>query len=113
MNQPPPLQAIKKLPKEITQLVDKGNFIIAIQTWAKKQGLTLEQAKTDIDAYEAWRNAQQSQQPKNDFNQLTDHVTASLKSHGIKKMLPRWAKLLLVLVGIGLVGIIFFRYINR
>ena len=40
------------LPAHIKQLVDKKNYVIAIKTHAQEQGISLDEAKQQIDAYE-------------------------------------------------------------
>ncbi len=94
------------LPPHIRQLVEKNNFVIAIKTLAQEQGISLEEAKAQIDAYE---NQQKSQsKPTDDFQPLVQSLDNHLKQQNIKlPLLPYWAKRLLILLFIILIFGIF------
>ena len=51
------------LPSHIKQLVDKKNYVIAIKTHAQEQGISLDEAKQQIYAYENQALAANSQTP--------------------------------------------------
>ena len=72
------------LPSHIKQLVDKKNYVIAIKTHAQEQGISLDEAKQQIDAYENQALAANGQTPS------TAHPvpSARLKS----KALAHWHK---------------------
>lgn len=55
-------QNTPKLPKEIAQMVEKNNLVLAIKTLVAQENLTFDEAKNRIDAFEA--HLKSSQQEK-------------------------------------------------
>ncbi|WP_395144213.1 hypothetical protein ACF3NV_09395 [Moraxella atlantae] len=89
------------LPAHIRQLVDKKNYVIAIKTHAQEQGMSLADAKAQIDAYE------HSQAPvpvqtktavqHNGIEHLRRGVDQHLTDHNIRlPWLKRWQKRVLI-----------------
>nr|WP_312384024.1 MULTISPECIES: hypothetical protein [unclassified Moraxella] len=106
------------LPSHIKQLVDKKNYVIAIKTHAQEQGISLDEAKQQIDAYESQALAANSQTPptaplapsaetkEQGFSTLTQGLDNHLKQENIKvPLIPRWvwrvSVIILVMVLIG------------
>ena len=106
------------LPNHIKQLVDKKNYVIAIKTHAQEQGISLDEAKQQIDAYESQALAANSQTPptahraasvetkEQGFGTLTQGLDNHLKQENIKvPLIPRWvwrvSVIILVMVLIG------------
>lgn len=92
------------LPAHIRQLVDKKNYVIAIKTHAQEQGMSLEQAKAQIDAYEQSQTTAQPQPPhaatqptKNAVGQLQHGLDQHLADNNIRlPWLKRWQKRVLI-----------------
>lgn len=111
------------LPAHIKQLVDKKNYVIAIKTHAQEQGISLDEAKTQIDAYENQALAGKGQTmpitnttpstvtKEQGFNTLTQGLDNHLKQENIKlPLLPRWVKRVSLIVLVMLiVGWLFYR----
>ncbi|MGL5252414.1 MAG: hypothetical protein ACRC7U_04650 [Moraxella sp.] len=108
------------LPKHIRQLVDKHNYVIAIKTHAQEQGISLEQAKQDIDRYE---QSQLTDEPSgidtpaatdSGFDNLKKGLDNHLAQEGITvPLIPRWVKRVAIIVMIALViGLVFYRLIE-
>lgn len=106
------------LPSHIKQLVDKKNYVIAIKTQAQEQGISLDEAKQQIDAYENQVLAANSKTPptahpapsvetkEQGFGILTQGLDNHLKQENIKvPLIPRWvwrvSVIILVMVLIG------------
>ena len=106
------------LPSHIKQLVDKKNYVIAIKTHAQEQGISLDEAKQQIDAYENQALEVNSQTPstahpapstetrEQGFSTLTQGLDNHLKQGNIKvPLIPRWvwrvSVIILVMVLIG------------
>lgn len=90
-----------KLPRDIRQLVDKGNFVIAIKELSSQKNISLEEAKALIDQYEADNSSDDTSQQKQDtesipseeqgFSKLTSSVTHAIESEGVSaRVLPKW-----------------------
>ena len=107
------------LPSHIKQLVDKKNYVIAIKTHAQEQGISLDDAKPQIEAYENQALAAKTQTPstvhpapsaetkEQGFSTLTQGLDNHLKQENITlPLLPRWVKrvsviiLVMVLIGV-------------
>ena len=107
------------LPSHIKQLVDKKNYVIAIKTHAQEQGISLDEAKQQIDAYENQALAAKTQTPstvhpapsaetkEQGFSTLTQGLDNHLEQENITlPLLPRWVKrvsviiLVMVLMGV-------------
>ena len=107
------------LPSHIKQLVDKKNYVIAIKTHAQEQGISLDEAKQQIDAYDNQALAAKTQTPptahpapsletkEQGFSTLTQGLDNHLKQENITlPLLPRWVKrvsviiLVMVLMGV-------------
>ena len=52
----------KKLPKSVIIMVEKGNLVMAIKTLAADESISMEEAKSRIDEYEAAIKTKQQQQ---------------------------------------------------
>ena len=106
------------LPSHIKQLVYKKNYVIAIKTHAQEQGISLDEAKQQIDAYENQALAANNQTPPTappapsvetkgqGFSTLTHGLDNHLKQENIKvPLIPRWvwrvSVIILVMVLIG------------
>lgn len=106
------------LPSHIKQLVDKKNYVIAIKTHAQEQGISLDEAKQQIDAYENQVLAANSQTSPTappapsvetkgqGFSTLTQGLDNHLEQENIKvPLIPRWvwrvSVIILVMVLIG------------
>ena len=76
------------LPPHIRQLVDKNNFVIAIKTLSQEQNISLDQAKTLIDDYEASRKSSQPHPAKPNtptaFTTLNQNLDTHLTQENIK-----------------------------
>ena len=111
------------LPSHIKQLVDKKNYVIAIKTHAQEQGISLDEAKQQIDAYENQALAANSQTPptahpapsagakEQGFSTLTQGLDNHLKQENITlPLLPRWVKRVSVIILVILIiGWLFYR----
>ena len=111
------------LPSHIKQLVDKKNYVIAIKTHAQEQGISLDEAKQQIDAYENQALAANSQTPptthpvpsarakEQGFGILTQGLDNHLKQENITlPLLPRWVKRVSVIILVILIiGWLFYR----
>ena len=111
------------LPSHIKQLVDKKNYVIAIKTHAQEQGISLDEAKQQIDAYENQALAANSQTPptahrapsvetkEQGFGTLTQGLDNHLKQENIKvPLIPRWVKRVSVIIMVILIiGWLFYR----
>lgn len=115
------------LPTHIKQLVDKKNYVIAIKTHAQEQGISLDEAKQQIDDYESQALASKGQpttqavvtntpaaNSEQGFNVLTQGLDNHLKQENIKlPLLPRWVKRVSVIVlVIIIIGWLFYRLIK-
>lgn len=107
-------------------MVKKNNLVLAIKTLSTEEGITMGEAKTRIDAYEAELKAtqqkdlekiqqkQQSTQKKNTpskDNTAIQSLQSGLDNHlhdiGYKKpLIPHWAKRLII-IAIIMAGIFF------
>jgi hypothetical protein len=117
------LMAPSTLPSHIKQLVDKKNYVIAIKTHAQEQGISLDEAKQQIDAYESQALAANSQTPptahpapstaakEQGFGTLTQGLDNHLKQENITlPLLPRWVKRVSVIILVILIiGWLFYR----
>lgn len=97
--------ANSQLPPHIRQLVDKNNFVIAIKTLAQEQNISLEQAKNQIDAYEASKSPGHT--TGNGFDNLTQGLDKHLQQENIQlPLVPYWVKrvtvILIIMVVLGL-----------
>nr|WP_313016040.1 hypothetical protein [Moraxella sp. CTOTU48841] len=111
------------LPSHIKQLVDKKNYVIAIKTHAQEQGISLDEAKQQIDAYENQALAAKTQTPstahtapsaetkEQGFSTLTQGLDNHLKQENITlPLLPRWVKRVSVIILVILIiGWLFYR----
>lgn len=80
------------LPAHIRQLVDKKNYVIAIKTHAAEQGISMEAAKDQIDAYDAQNQAPTTAKTgAKGLNQLHQSLDNHLQQQHIKvPLIPRW-----------------------
>lgn len=112
------------LPVHIRQLVDKKNYVIAIKTYAQEQGISLDEAKKQIDDYESQTLAS-TVQPVNStssdpatkaqgFDALTQGLDNHLKQENIKlPLLPRWVKRVSVIILVIIIlGWLFYRLVK-
>ena len=105
------------LPSHIRQLVDKNNFVIAIKTLSQEQNISLDQAKTLIDDYEASQKSPQSQphpakpNTPNAFTTLKQNLDTHLTQENIKlPLIPYWVKrVMVILLIIGVLGWLMWR----
>lgn len=115
----------KKLPKDIAQLVDKRNFVIAITSLSEKKGISLADAKAWIDDYEVQQNGtdtirKTTTSPVSDhladsdtfeqnqthdsaapqgFSSLTSSVSEAIESQGVSaRVIPKWLRILQVII---------------
>ncbi|PIE47147.1 MAG: hypothetical protein CSA42_04890 [Gammaproteobacteria bacterium] len=106
-------QTSKKLPKNIAQMVEKNNFVIAIKTLVAEDNISFAEAKARIDAYEKQlKQKQETEQQKivnqqskslktetNAFNTLQNGIDKKFVAEGCKKpLLPYWIKRVIVIV---------------
>lgn len=92
----------QSLPTHIRQLVDKKNYVIAIKTHAEEQGISMEEAKNQIDAYEAQATAQGQAGLAGLQHGLDNHLqTENIKVPFVPRYVWRITAIILVLVGIG------------
>lgn len=98
------------LPAHIRQLVDKHNFVIAIKTHAEEQGISLEEAKAQIDAYEE----SQKKSSQQSFNNLTQGLDNHLQQENIQlPLIPYWVKRVAIIVLVMLVlGVVFYQLVR-
>lgn len=83
-----------KIPKDIELMLTKGNFVIAIKTLSQREGISLDEAKQKIDAFEAHLNAD-----KPDFNHLVDAVDQKIASQGVPTwMTSKWFRIAQVVI---------------
>lgn len=103
------LMSDSKLPVHIRQLVDKKNYVIAIKTHAEEQKISMEEAKAQIDAYEAQAIPASSSQ--NSLSSLQQGLDNHLKQENIKlPLIPRWVwRVSVILLVMGLLGFILYR----
>ena len=103
------------LPPHIRQLVDKNNFVIAIKTLSQEQNISLDQAKTLIDDYEASRKFSQPHPAKPNtptaFTTLNQDLDTPLTQENIKlPLIPYWVKrVMVILLIIGVLGWLMWR----
>ena len=103
------------LPPHIRQLVDKNNFVIAIKTLSQEQNISLDQAKTLIDDYEASRKSSQPHPAKPNtptaFTTLNQDLDTHLTQENIKRpLIPYWVKrVMVILLIIGVLGWLMWR----
>ena len=111
------------LPSHIKQLVDKKNYVIAIKTYAQEQGISLDEAKQQIDAYENQALAANSQTPptvhpapsvetkEQGFGTLTQGLDNHLKQENIKvPLIPRWVwRVSVIILVMVLMGVLLSR----
>ena len=111
------------LPSHIKQLVDKKNYVIAIKTHAQEQGISLDEAKQQIDAYENQALAANSQTPpiahpapsagakEQGFSTLTQGLDNHLKQENIKvPLIPRWVwRMSVIILVMVLMGVLLSR----
>ncbi|MFW2176473.1 MULTISPECIES: hypothetical protein [unclassified Moraxella] len=103
------------LPSHIRQLVDKKNYVIAIKTHAEEQGISMEEAKNQIDTYEVSvmpNNA--TTQPQNavsGLNGLQQGLEGHLKAENIKvPLIPRWVwRVGVIVLVMALIGFMLYR----
>ena len=112
------------LPAHIRQLVDKKNYVIAIKTYAQELGISLDEAKQQIDDYESQTLAAKAQPVKmtssepatkaQGFDALTQGLDHHLKQENIKlPLLPRWVKRVsVILLVIIVIGWLFYRLLK-
>lgn len=96
------------LPAHIRQLVDKKNYVIAIKTHAQERNISLDEAKNQIDAYEASQTplAQNPVIPNpsknavtDGFNVLTQSLDSQMQQENIKlPLIPYWVKRVAIIV---------------
>ncbi len=112
------------LPSHIKQLVDKKNYVIAIKTHAQEQGIGLDEAKQQIDAYENQTLATNNQTPttahptpsvetkEQGFSTLTQGLDNHLKQENIKvPLIPRWVwRVCVIILVILIIGWLFYRW---
>ena len=107
-----------QLPAHIRQLVDKKNYVIAIKTYAQEQGISMEDAKSQIDAYEQSQLAKQTahntttQTTKTGgLNQLSQSLDNHLQQEHIKvPLIPRWVwRVSVILVVMLVIGWMIYR----
>lgn len=119
------------LPKDIKQLVDKKNYVIAIKTLSERDSISLEAAKKRIDDYEATKHAQHAKKHKtkktkqeekkdkrshssdlsnpNDLSSLVNSVDDAIAAKGISTHIPaHWLRLGQFLVLLLLLGCLFY-----
>ncbi len=88
-----------QLPAHIRQLVDKKNYVIAIKTHAQEQGISMDEAKNQIDAYEQTQLPQGSQ--TGGLNQLSQSLDQHLQQEQIKvPLMPRWVWRIAVIISV-------------
>ena len=111
------------LPSHIKQLVDKKNYVIAIKTHAQEQGISLDDAKQQIDAYENQALAAKTQTPstahpaasvetkEQGFSTLTQGLDNYLKQENIKvPLIPRWVwRVCVIILVMVLIGVLLSR----
>lgn len=111
------------LPSHIKQLVDKKNYVIAIKTHAQEQGISLDEAKQQIDAYENQALAAKIQTPstahpapsvetkEQGFNTLTQGLDNHLEQENIKvPLIPRWVwRVSVIILVMVLMGVLLSR----
>lgn len=111
------------LPSHIKQLVDKKNYVIAIKTHAQEQGISLDEAKQQIDAYENQALATNSQMPptahpapstvtkEQGFSTLTQGLDNHLEQENIKvPLIPRWVwRVSVIILVMVLMGVLLSR----
>lgn len=108
------------LPAHIRQLVDKKNYVIAIKTHAQERNISLDEAKNQIDAYEASQTslAQNTATPhpsqnavKDGFNVLTQGLDSHMQQENINlPLIPYWVKRVAIIVlVVGVLGWVIWR----
>ena len=111
------------LPSHIKQLVDKKNYVIAIKTYAQEQGISLDEAKQQIDAYENQALAAKTQTPstvhpalsaetkEQGFSTLTQGLDNHLEQENIKvPLIPRWVwRVSVIILVMVLMGVLLSR----
>ena len=113
----------KTLPEHIKNTVQKKNYVLAIKTHAQEQGISLDEAKQQIDAYESQALAAKTQTlptahpaasletKEQGFGTLTQGLDNHLKQENITlPLLPRWVKRMSVIILVILIiGWLFYR----
>ncbi|WP_019671960.1 hypothetical protein [Psychrobacter lutiphocae] len=113
-SQPPSRPQSGKLPKHIAQMVEKNNLVLAIKELASEQGISMGDAKVQIDAYEAKLKQQHAKKTQaivkkqnkpltnkltNSAEKLYNSVDSQLNTMGYKKpLIPYWAKRILIIL---------------
>lgn len=112
-----PVPSPKKLPSQIKQLVNKGNYVIAMKELSQSKGISLEDAKAWVDAYEESQKKPNQQvqtdhasaQGADTFQHLSASVTHAIEREGVSaRVIPKWVRVLQAIILVVLLACLFY-----